>query len=59
LNIARGQGYGWLLGHIFLRENVLDKEVWGPCVNGHGFKYFAFVGVTNFVSPMQFNGNGG
>ncbi len=38
---------------------MLDKEVWGPCVNGHGFKYFAFVGVTNFVSPMQFNGNGG
>jgi hypothetical protein len=27
----------------FLKENVLDNEVWDPCVSGHGFKYFAFV----------------
>jgi hypothetical protein len=43
----------------FLKEYVLDKEVWDPCVNCHGFEYFAFVGATNFVSPVQLNGNGG
>ncbi len=48
-----------MLGHIFLKENVLDKEVSDPCVNGHGFEYFAFVGATNFVSLVHFNGNGG